>query len=397
MKPLIRFPDNKKCPRCGYQMPLFGLGLVREKKKWFTCPACDAKLEWHPGAAIIWGSVLSGASMILPALGESPWVIAIVLALVWTGAAWFVPVAFATWQPPLEGDRHDNDPESRRRRRIRKTLFRGTLMVIGVYVGLTLLLFALQSKMLYFPSRWMDETPGDVGLDYTDVTFEAADGVKLHGWFVPAEDARAVILFCHGNAGNISNRNDTLRIFNKLRLSTFIFDYRGYGKSEGKPTEEGTYLDAEGAWKHLTDVKGVRADEIFVSGRSLGAAVAAHLAVKVRPKGLILESAFTSVPDRAAELYPILPIRSICRYSYSTLEAVERTRCPVLIVHSEEDTLIPIHHGRKLYESSGPADKTFLEITGDHNWGFMTSGKRYTDGLDRFIAKELQTERHYVD
>ena len=389
MKPLIRFPDNKKCPRCGYQMPLLGLGLVREKKKWFYCPACDAKLEWHTRSAILWGALLSALSMVLPAVGETVWVLCIILALVWMCTSWFTPVAFATWHPPLEGERHDNDPESIRRRRIRKTLFRGTLLVIGVYVALTLLGYGLQSKMLYYPTREMDATPEDVGLSYEDVTFEAADGVKLHGWFVPAENARAVVLFCHGNAGNISGRNDTIQVFHKLRLSTFIFDYRGYGKSEGKVTEEGTYLDVEAAWKHLREVKGIGAERIFVHGRSLGGAVAAHLAAKVRARGLILESAFTSVPDRAAEIYPIFPVRTICRFKYNTLEAVGKTRCPILIIHSAEDTLIPIRHGRQLYEAASPAGRTFLEITGDHNWGFMTSGSHYTDGLDRFLTKVM--------
>lgn len=399
MKSIINFPDNKKCPRCGFQMPLLVMPRKGVWKARWNCPACDALLESRPRTLVAMVSVAAAAC--LPALlslwGESMFTRVFMFILLMVCLNLFSTVVLATWQAPLDGDRHDKDPVSVRRRRIRERLFGGTLIVIGVYVGFTLLLWGLQSRMLYFPRRDMDATPAEEGLSYYDISFEATDGVKLHGWFVPAENARAVVLFCHGNAGNISHRLDTLRIFRDLRLSTFIFDYRGYGKSEGKPTEEGMYLDVEAAWRHLTEVKGVAPEKIFVHGRSLGGAVAAHLALRHRTRGLILESAFTSVPDRAAELYPILPVRSICRFEYNALEAVEKMRGPVLVIHSPDDTLIPISHGRKLHEAGWFAPRTFLEITGDHNWGFMTSGKVYTEGLDRFISEELRTERHYVD
>jgi len=273
-------------------------------------------------------------------------------------------------------------------RTIRRIFFKGVTVGIGVYAGLCILGFAFQGKIVYHPIRSMDATPTDGGMSYDDIFFEAADGVKLNGWFVPADDARGVVIFCHGNAGNISNRLDTLRIFHALRLSTLIFDYRGYGLSDGKPSEEGTYLDAEAAWRHLTEVKGIPPEQIFVHGRSLGGAIAADLAAKHRPRGLILESTLTSVPDRAAEIYFWLPARVLSRFRYDTENALRRVQCPVLIVHSLDDRLIPFSHGRAL-EQAAPGEVDFLEISGDHNWGFVTSGERYTDGLGAFVEKAL--------
>lgn len=271
-----------------------------------------------------------------------------------------------------------------RRRRIRRLILRWLTILIGVYLAICLLLFLLQGKLLYYPYREMEGTPADVKLEFEDVTFEAADGVKLHGWFVPAPDERAVVLFCHGNAGNISHRLDSVRIFHNLGLSTFLFDYRGYGKSEGKPSEQGTRLDAEAAWRWLSETHRVSAERIILFGRSLGGAVAAHLAGKHTPRALIVESAFTSVADRAQEMWPLFPVRAICRFEYDTERTVRNVHCPLLVIHSGDDTLIPVHHGRKVFEAANEP-KTFLEITGSHNSGFLTSGKTYTDGLRGFI------------
>jgi fermentation-respiration switch protein FrsA (DUF1100 family) len=275
--------------------------------------------------------------------------------------------------------------------RIRKMAFRVLLIIVGVYAGLALLGYVFQSRLLYFPTRAMDETPADVALTYDDVTFDAADGVRLNGWFVPAGDnPRATVIFCHGNAVNISGLMETVRILHNLRLNVFIFDYRGYGKSEGKPTEEGTYLDADAAWRYLTEVKGIAPEEIIVHGRSLGGGVAAHLAGSRSPRMLILESTFTSVPDRAAEMYPLFPVRLICRFRYGNEAVVGKLNCPTLIIHSPDDRLIPIRHGRKLFAAANEP-KEFLEIRGDHNSGFLTSRRVYTEGLDRFVSSALQT------
>jgi len=177
-----------------------------------------------------------------------------------------------------------------------------------------------------------------------------------------------------------------LQIFNKLGLSTFIFDYRGYGKSAGKPTEKGTYLDAEAAWNYLINEKQIKPEDIVIFGRSLGGSVASWLAKEKSPEALILESAFTSIPDIAGELYPIFPVHLLSRFSYSTLKYIREVKCPVLIVHSKEDELIPFKHGRRLFDSANEP-KEFLEIAGGHNDGFVLSGKLYEDGIADFIDR----------
>ncbi|MDH3596831.1 MAG: alpha/beta hydrolase [Rhodospirillales bacterium] len=269
------------------------------------------------------------------------------------------------------------------------------LFVLGVYLALGLLLFLTQSRLLYYPnlpSRAVVATPARIGLAYEEVALAAEDGVRLHGWFLPAEErARGVLLFFHGNAGNISHRLDSLKIFHDLGLSVLIFDYRGYGQSEGKVSEAGTYRDAEAAWRHLTEARRVPEDKIVLFGRSLGAAVAAHLATRQSPKALIMESSFTSVPDLAAKYYRIFPVHWLSRFRYDARADLGAVVCPVLIVHSRDDEIIPVSHGRALFEAA-PEPKAFLELSGGHNDGFLVSGRTYTDGLDAFLAKHLDEQ-----
>jgi fermentation-respiration switch protein FrsA (DUF1100 family) len=208
--------------------------------------------------------------------------------------------------------------------------------------------------------------------------------VKLHGWYVPAADERAVLLFCHGNAGNISHRVGMIDAFHRLRLSVFIFDYRGYGRSEGKPTEKGTYLDSEAAWDYLTETRRVPPERIVIFGRSLGGAIAAHLAKDRAPGALILGSAATSVVDMGKEMYPYLPVRWLCRFQYATVEYVRQVRCPVLVIHSVEDELVPFHHGQRIFEAA-PQPKQFLRITGGHNEGYGETAGAYPAGLEKFL------------
>jgi len=266
--------------------------------------------------------------------------------------------------------------------RIAKSLVR---IAVGVYVGICLLMYVFQSHLLYYPLREIEDTPQRVGLAYEEVTLRTEDGLRLGAWYVPATDARGTALFCHGNAGNISHRIETLQILHRLRLNVLIFDYRGYGTSQGSPTEAGTYRDAEAAWRHLVEARGVAPGDVILHGRSLGGAVAAHLAETHPPRALILESAFTSVPDVARGMYPWLPVRLLARFQYNTLERIGRIACPKLIIHSRGDDLIPFACGQRLFEAAAEP-KTFLEITGSHADGFLASGKRYENGLDRFVS-----------
>jgi fermentation-respiration switch protein FrsA (DUF1100 family) len=260
------------------------------------------------------------------------------------------------------------------------------VLVVSLYIGVVLFLFLVQDQMVYFPTRGITVTPADIGLTYEPAWLETADGVKLFGWFVPVEQARGVVLFLHGNAGNISHRLDSIDTFHRLRLSVFIIDYRGYGQSEGKTSEQGTYLDAEAAWHYLVDERQIPPNEIILFGRSLGGAVAAWLAQKYSPGGLILESTFTSVPDVAAKHYPFLPVRLLARLKYNTLERLSEINCPVLIVHSPDDEIIPYSHGQQLF-AAAQEPKEFLKLSGGHNEGVFISGKQYEAGLDVFITK----------
>jgi len=262
---------------------------------------------------------------------------------------------------------------------------------LGLYGILALLLYLGQSRLLYMPTREIAVTPRAIGLQYEEVEFLARDGIRLSGWFVPVQNPRGALLFCHGNAGNISHRLDSLRIFHGLGLSTFIFDYRGYGRSQGRPSEQGTSLDAEAAWEYLVDEKGWKPEEIVVFGRSLGGAVAAWLGARRTPRALIVESCFTSVTDIASELYPFLPVRILSRFRYDTASALRDVHSPVLIIHSKNDEIIPYHHGCSLYAGANEP-KHFLEIRGDHNTGFLMSLENYRRGLDSFLGASGRSE-----
>lgn len=260
-------------------------------------------------------------------------------------------------------------------------------LAAGGALGLVAVLAILwlgQSAMVYLPARSLDAEPGTVGLAYQDVHIPTADGLLLHGWLVPAHDARATLLFCHGNAGNISHRLESLALFHALGLSTLIFDYRGYGESPGRPSEAGTYLDARGAWDYLTRRRGVPEHQIVIFGRSLGAAVASRLASEVRSRGLILESAFSSAPALAADLYRPLPVRWLVRFRYDNLAHLSRVRAPVLVIHSRDDEIVPFRHGQAVH-AAAPEPKTFVSIRGGHNDGFLISRRVYLDALARFL------------
>ncbi len=268
----------------------------------------------------------------------------------------------------------------------------GTLLVglaLG-YAALAALLFVFQSRFIYFPEMGRQDraTPAQLRLPFEEVRIATADGETLHGWFVPAPDARATVLFLHGNAGSIVHRLDWLPMFQRLRLSALLVDYRGFGASTGSPSEPGTYADAEAAWRHLTAARRIPPGHIVVFGESLGGAVAAQLAARVDPAALVLHSAFTSAPDLAADLYPFLPARLLTRYRYDTLGEVKALRCPLLVAHSPQDEIIPLAHGRRLYDAAA-GRKQWIELAGSHNDGFLFMRKDWVRQFDEFLQRHL--------
>jgi hypothetical protein len=278
----------------------------------------------------------------------------------------------------------------------------GVLFV--VYVGWGLMLYILQPKLLYVPTREVLYTPAEVNLDFENVIFKTADGLRLNGWFVPApleactkvasalsETQRGksptgqfTILFCHGNGGNMMHCLDSIDIFHNLGPNCFIFDYRGYGNSEGKPSEEGTYLDAQAAYKWLTEEKKVPPGDIIVFGMSLGGSIAAHLAGRNKVAALVIESAFTSYADIGSRFYPYMPVRWFARFGYKTIQSIKDIRCPIMLIYSRDDEVMPFEFGLELFNSANEP-KEFVEIFGGHNDSFLVSGELYKNAWIKWL------------
>ena len=264
-----------------------------------------------------------------------------------------------------------------------------TRLFLLAYGVVLVMVYLTQSRLIYYPNvpdRQLGGTPADLGLAYDEVGLTTEDGVRLHGWFVPHEHARATVIFFHGNAGNIGDRLGTLRMFHDLGLNVLLFDYRGYGRSEGRPGERGTYRDASAAWEYLTAERGIAADSIVLYGRSLGGAVAAWLAARVSPGALVLDSTFTSVPDLAAELYPFLPARWLSRFRYDSRRRLDEIRTPVLVIHSRDDEIIPYTHGRALFAAASEP-KAFVTLGGGHNNAHSTDRETFREGLADFLGR----------
>jgi len=260
------------------------------------------------------------------------------------------------------------------------------LFVAAGYAVLVVLVYFMQGRMVYLPEvpgRTLTMTPADVGLAYQDVSIETTDGVTLHGWFIAGQSSQ-VLLFFHGNAGNISHRLDSIRQFQSLGLSILIVDYRGYGQSTGRTTETGMYRDADAAWRYLIESRGIVANDIVIFGRSLGGSVASRLASENQPLALIVESSFTSIPDIAQDLYPWLPARWLSRLNHATREYVRDVRCPILVIHSRDDEIIPFRHGETIFASANEP-RTLLTLRGGHNDAFLIDESVYVEGLRTFL------------
>jgi uncharacterized protein len=244
------------------------------------------------------------------------------------------------------------------------------------------------SSVLYHPSRELRATPADIGLPYESVPLETADGKRLGAWWIPCRSPRGVLLFCHGNGGNISALLESARIFNRLGLDLLVFDYRGYGESSGSPSEQGLYRDAEAAWNYLERVRGVPSQNIVVFGWSLGGSVAAWTSQAHRPGALILEGAFTSFQDAARDRVPGVFVTLFIPDQYPTKRYVARVQCPILIIHSRDDEVIPFRHGEVLF-AAAPGVAEQLVTRGSHNRAFLDSQPYYEAAIDSFLSKVL--------
>lgn len=251
------------------------------------------------------------------------------------------------------------------------------------YAALCLVVFLFQARLVYFPTRSVVVTPAALGLAFEEVWLEAADGVRLHGWFLPAEEPRGALLYGHGNGGNIADRMEPARAFRDMGLDVLLFDWRGYGRSAGAPTEAGLYRDGEAAWAWLVG-RGVAPERIVLYGESLGGGVAVELARRHGRGVLLTESTFTSVPDVGAEVYPWLPVRLLARHRFDNLAKAADVRVPWLIVHSPHDEIVPFEHALRLFDAAAEP-KRLLPTGGGHNDGGFLRRAEWRQAVRAFL------------
>ena len=255
-------------------------------------------------------------------------------------------------------------------------------LLLALFLGLRW----YEQQSMYYPTRDIVRTPSDAGLPFESVVLETPDGETLHGWWVPSGSPDApVVLFFHGNGGNVSHRLEKIAVFRDIGADTLIIDYRGYGRSSGTPSEQGIYRDARAAYQWLTTTRRVDPDRIVVYGESLGSAVAVHLASEAPMGGVVVESGFTSVTDIAQKRLPFLPVQWILKHKFDSLEKVPRINAPLLILHSRQDELFEMSHPERLL-AAAEAPKRLVEMQGGHNDAYLVSADTYRDALARFLA-----------
>ncbi|MEM7541310.1 MAG: alpha/beta fold hydrolase [Pseudomonadota bacterium] len=264
-----------------------------------------------------------------------------------------------------------------RRKRLRVTL----LLLPPILVGG---LFWGQKYLVFQPFEKIETRPDQFGIAYENIALVTSDGVTLDAWYVPGPEGSRKILFFHGNAGNMSHRVQTLLVLRQLGHSVLIIDYRGYGQSEGSPSESGLYADGEAAWRYLVEQRHTDPEEIVVYGRSLGGPVAAKIAAAHKPRALIVESTFTSMADMGGYHYPYLGGRWLSRYDFDTEKYLNEVDAPILIAASPDDEIVPFEFGQRLLAATG-ANAAFFTLSGTHNTAFHQSGMNYFRALDRFI------------
>lgn len=234
----------------------------------------------------------------------------------------------------------------------------------------------LLNALLYLPSRRIEQTPADAGLAYRELELATADGERLHGWWVLRRaPALGHLLLCHGNAGNVGDRVAHAAVLTAVGFDVLLFDYRGYGHSSGRPAEQGTYHDARAALACLLRQAEVDSSHVFYLGESLGAAVALELAIGHPPAGLVLLSAFTSIRDMGRKHYPLIPT-ALVPDAYPSLRLIAKLRAPVLILHGEDDAIVPAEHARALFDAA-PDPKRLRLVPGiGHNDLISHAGTR---------------------
>lgn len=275
---------------------------------------------------------------------------------------------------------------------------RSLIVLLGLILCLPMLFRWFEHKNVYHPTSVFDARPEELHRSFEEVRFKAEDGVMLHGWFFPAELASqnpgVAILFCHGNGGNISHRLPVYELLLETGAAVFAFDYRGYGQSKGRPTEKGTYLDAEAALAWLAK-RGHAPSNVIVFGESLGGGIAAELATHQPVGGVVLQSTFTSIPDIGAELFWWLPVRLVSSIDYGTNRKLPNIQAPVVVMHSRDDSLVPFQHAERNFAAANEP-KWLVELQGDHNYS-LTDREAFKSGLQRLVDEIQRNTRDAGD
>lgn len=267
-------------------------------------------------------------------------------------------------------------------------LWRYLRPVLIVYLIIVLIFMFCENWLIYFPSRYPDGDWQPRGFPCEDAWFTAADGTELHGWYAPHEHPRAVVLYCHGNGGNVAHWADYLyNLHSQAGVSVLLFDYRGYGRSAGRPSEAGLLLDARAARQWLAERAGIPEKEIVLLGRSLGGGVAVDLAAADGARALVLESTFTSLPDVGAYHYPLLPVRLLMRNRFDSIHKIANYHGPLLQSHGTADTIVPYKIGRRLFEAANEPKQFFPIQESDHNVlpprGYYKALVEFLEGLPK--------------
>jgi fermentation-respiration switch protein FrsA (DUF1100 family) len=266
-----------------------------------------------------------------------------------------------------------------------KKVLLSTVIAVSVLLLVVNVFFYLQQPhMVFFPLKEIEQTPDQWGMHYEKVSLKSTHDHRITGWYIPGKNHDRALLFFHGNGGNISHRGDSLRIFHHLGLNVLIIDYQGYGESEGTPGEQAMYDDGRAAFDYLVKDRKFKKENIVVFGRSLGGAVAARITAEKRPGAVILESTFASVPDVASYYFPLLSKFIVSRYRFNSLAQVKKIHCPLLVLHSRQDDVIPFTSGARLYNAANNP-RRFIEMVGDHNSGFIQSQPAYEDAIASFL------------
>jgi len=273
-----------------------------------------------------------------------------------------------------------------------KKMLRSILIVIIVLICAWRYFRYFELKSIYFPEKKIEYNPEHMQLAYEDIFFKTQDGQLLNGWFVPSdnfeEKSKPTIIFCHGNAGNIGDRLESIQIFYDLGLNVFIFDYRGYGRSKGHLSEQGTYLDARAAYNYIISRTDIDKDKIIMYGESLGAAVTIELATEqdLKLKAIITYGGFSSTQDMARAIYPVLPLWLMVSIKYDSISKIKDIKIPKLIIHGTHDEIVPFKQGYILFDVAAEP-KEFLAIEGGHNDAVLINREKFLEKIKNFLAE----------